>query len=110
MEISHPFPAQAIFSELKSQCVALRPTFLDVSEDPPAETNDDRDRLRRQVRAILGAKNFEAATRAPEDVVTGAGKAREGGRLQRRAPLSVAFQSFRLIFRRAIISRNGLEA
>ena len=79
--------AIAIFSELKSQCVALRPTFLDVSEDPPAETNDDRDRLRRQVRAILGAKNFEAATRAPEDVVSGAGQACDIGQLQRRSSL-----------------------
>ena len=39
---------------------------------------------------------------------TGAGKGCDIGQLQ-TAPLSVAFHSFRLIFKRAIISRNGLE-
>ena len=45
----------------------------------------------------------------PSDVVwLGAGKGCEVGQLQ-TAPLSVAFHSFRLIFRRPIISRSGLE-
>ena len=39
----------------------------------------------------------------------GAGNARDVGYLQ-IAPLSVVFHSLRLIFRRAIVSRNGLEA
>ena len=42
-------------------------------------------------------------------VATRAGKGCDVGQL-RAAPLSVVFHSFRLIFRRAIISRNGLEA
>ena len=41
-----------------------------------------------------------------EMVTVGAGRGRE----LRTAPLSVVFQSFPLMFRRAIISRNGLEA
>ena len=43
------------------------------------------------------------------EVLDGAGKGCEGGQLQ-TAPISVVFHSFRLMFGRAIISRNGLEA
>ena len=42
-------------------------------------------------------------------VTGGAGKGRDVGQLQ-TAPISVVFHSFRLNFRRATISRNGLEA
>ena len=56
--------AIAIFSELKAQCIALRCMFFDAPEEP------DESKLGRHVREILAARNFEAATRAPEDVVS----------------------------------------
>jgi hypothetical protein len=45
----------------------------------------------------------------PAEVAFGAGRGCDIGQLQ-AAPLSVVVHSFRLIFRRAIISRSGLEA
>jgi len=56
--------AIAIFSELKDNCSAIRCMFL--SED----RNMEPSRLSRHVREILNARNFEAATRAPDDIVS----------------------------------------
>ncbi|KAH8061515.1 hypothetical protein JL722_4144 [Aureococcus anophagefferens] len=56
--------AIAIFSELKAQCIALRCMFFDAPDEA------DESKLGRHVREILAARNFEAATRAPEDVVS----------------------------------------
>lgn len=57
--------AIAIFSELKDNCSAIRCMFF--AEDEHAESPS---RLARHVNAILDARNFEAATRAPDDIVS----------------------------------------
>ena len=57
--------AIAIFSELKDNCSAIRCMFFPEDEHTEALT-----RLARHVREILNARNFEAATRAPDDIVS----------------------------------------
>ena len=57
--------AIAIFSELKDNCSAIRCLFFPEDEHTEALT-----RLTRHVREILNARNFEAATRAPDDIVS----------------------------------------
>mmetsp|Transcript_36871 Transcript_36871/g.114045 ORF Transcript_36871/g.114045 Transcript_36871/m.114045 type:complete len:739 (+) Transcript_36871:158-2374(+) len=57
--------AIAIFSELRDNCSAIRCMFF-----PEEAHGEPTSRLARHVNEILNARNFEAATRAPDDIVS----------------------------------------